>query len=368
MNSVDTKLRSLLQQLTLGSLVKPANLLEEREAFLHPRSQRREKSPVYRYKNSSIKWADFESILPLESIDAPEEVVEIYQEKQRELDITRRMFASVGSDKFTRFAMEIFGAPTAEDAQQAREVLRELSDVAPPEENCTAKEFAGLIEDRLKKLGIAMDIKLVPSMATEVWVDGVSRGIHLNQDALFAPQEVSRLLVHEVDVHAARIHNGSCLPWGIFSMGTAGYREAEEGLAVYFERQLGQLYPFQEKIYAGRCLAVYLSLSSGFAEVFEELLMYFDEETAYTIVERIKRGLVDTSRPGALTKEFHYFTGPERVRSYLNSRGNLQMLMGGKIAFKHARVIEKLVQKGLVDISKWVFPVGINGDRESIPA
>jgi len=42
--------------------------------------------------------------------------------------------------------------------------------------------------------------------------------------------------------------------------------------------------------------------------------------------------------------------------------------MGGKIAFKHARVVEKLVQKGLVDISKWVFPAGINGDRESIPA
>ncbi len=95
--------------------------------------------------------------------------------------------------------------------------------------------------------------------------------------------------------------------------------------------------------------------------------MYFDEDTAYIIVERIKRGLIDTSRPGALTKEFHYFTGPARVQSYLYSRGNLQMLMGGKIAFKHARVIEKLVQEGLVDISKWVFPVGINNDRESIP-
>jgi hypothetical protein len=43
------------------------------------------------------------------------------------------------------------------------------------------------------------------------------------------------------------------------------------------------------------------------------------------------------------------------------------MLMGGKIAFKHARVLEKLVQGGFVDISKWVLPVEINGDRESIP-
>jgi hypothetical protein len=336
MNAVDTELRRLLQQLTLGSIVKPINLLEEREAFLNPSHPSKRRSPVFKYKDFSSRWTDFEPVLPLESIDAPEEIVEIYQEKQRELDITKKMFAAAGSDKFTQFAVSIFG-------------------------------FAGLIKTRLSKLGIDMDIKLDPFMTTNIWVDGVSRGIYLNQSALFAEQEVRRLLVHEVDVHAVRIHNGSCLPWGIFSMGTAGYREAEEGLAVHFERQLGHFYPFQEKIYAGRCLAVYLSLSSGFKDVFEELMLYFDEKTAYSIVERIKRGLTDTSRPGALTKEFHYFTGPDRVQSYLLNRNNIQMLMGGKIAFKHAQVISKLVQKGIIDISKWVFPVEMNDDRESIP-
>lgn len=362
MNAVDTELRRLLQQLTLGSILKPINLLEEREAFLNPRRPSKRKSPVFRYKDFSSTWADFEPVLPLESIDAPEEIVEIYQEKQRELDITKKMFAAAGSDKFTQFAVSIFGAPTAEDARKAREVLRELSDVAPLERNFSSNKFAGLIKSRLSKLGIDMDIKLDPFMTTNIWVDGVSRGIYLNQSALFAEQEVRRLLVHEVDVHAVRIHNGSCLPWGIFSMGTAGYREAEEGLAVHFERQLKHLYPFQEKIYAGRCLAVYLSLSSGFKDVFEELMLYFDEKTAYSIVERIKRGLTDTSRPGALTKEFHYFTGPDRVQSYLLNRNNIQMLMGGKIAFKHAQVISKLVQEGIIDISKWVFPMEMNDD------
>ena len=368
MHAVDTKLRRLLQQLTLGSAVKPANLLEEREAFLHPRSPRRVKSPVFRYNNSPSQWADFKPALSLDSVDAPEEIVEIYREKQRELDLTKNMFAAVGGDGFTQFAIEIFGAPTAEDAQQARKVLRKLSDVCPPEQNCSAKEFAKLIETRLRELGISMDIRLVSSMATKVWVDSVSRAIHLNKNSLFAHQEVRRLLVHEIDAHAVRIYNGSCLPWGIFSMGTAGYREAEEGLAVHFERQSGHLYPFQEKIYAGRCLAVYLSLSSGFVEVFEELLMYFDEKTAYTIVERIKRGLTDTSRPGALTKEFHYFTGPAKVRSYLHEGGNLLMLLAGKIAFKHARIIAKLVGEGLVNTSKWVFPLEMNNDRKSAPA
>jgi len=89
MHKVDTKLRRLLQQLILGSAVKPANLLEEREAFLHPRSPRRIKSPVFRYNNSPSQWADFEPALSLDSVDAPEEVVEIYREKLRELDLTK---------------------------------------------------------------------------------------------------------------------------------------------------------------------------------------------------------------------------------------------------------------------------------------
>ena len=105
-------------------------------------------------------------------------------------------------------------------------------------------------------------------------------------------------------------------------MGTAGYREAEEGLAVYFEHQLGHLYPFQEKIYAGRCLAVHLSLFAGFADVFEELLVYFDQNTAYSIVERIKRGQSDTSRPGALTN------GHRHCRATVHAGIALALLVG----------------------------------------
>ena len=228
MNATDKKLKSLLQQLTLGQAVKPANLLEEKKAFLNSRFSIKKKSPAFKYKNAASRWTDFEPVFPLSSMDAPDEVVEIYREKQLELDRTKNMFVAVGSEKFTEFAIEIFGAPTAEDARQARRVLERLSNITPLERNFLAKDFARLLKTRLKKLGISMDIKLVSSMATKISVDSVSRVIHLNRNALFAPQEVKRLLVHEIDVHAVRIHNGSCFPWGIFSMGTAGYREAED--------------------------------------------------------------------------------------------------------------------------------------------
>lgn len=362
MNTVDIELRRLLQQLTLGSSVKPTNLLEERERFLKARYPFRRRSPMFTYKNDSAAWDNVKPSLPLASMNAPEGVVDIYREKEQELNITKKMFAAIGSDDFTRFSVEIFGAPTAEDARAAREVLKKLSHVAPPERDCAAKEFAAQLQQRIREFGITMDVRLDPSMTTKVWVDSASRGIHLNQSAFFGAQEIKRLLVHEVDVHAVRIHNGSCFPWGIFALGTAGYREAEEGLAVYCEGRRGHLYPFQEKIYAGRCLAVYLSLLSGFEDVFDVLLAYFDESTAYSIVERIKRGMADTSRPGALTKDFHYFTGPKRVRSYLAAGGDLHLLMGGKVAFSHTPIISELVQDAAVDVSKWVFPLRENDD------
>ena len=360
MNATDKKLRYFLQQLNLGQVVKPANLLEEKKAFLNSRLPSKRKSPAFKYKYASSKWKYFKPVLPLESMDAPDEVIEIYREKQFELERTKDMFAAVGTEKFTQAAIEIFGAPTSEDALKARRVLEKLSNVKPLERNISAKDFAKLLKIRLEKLGISMHIKLVSSMATKISVDSVSRLIHLNRNVLFAPQEIKRLLVHEIDVHAVRIHNGSCCPWGIFSMGTTGYREAEEGLAVYFERCSNHLYPFQEKIYAGRCLAVYLSLSAGFSEAFEELLLYFDEETAYTIMARVKRGLADTSRPGALTKEFHYFTGPNRVQSYLQAKGSLKTLMCGKIAFKHVKFMDRFVQNGFLNTSRWIFPMEMN--------
>ncbi|MDH3356347.1 MAG: flavohemoglobin expression-modulating QEGLA motif protein, partial [Desulfobacteraceae bacterium] len=156
MNATDKKLRHLLQQLTLGQAVKPANLLEERKAFLHPRFSHKKKSPAFKYKNAHSKWTDFKPILPLSSMDAPDEVVEIYREKQLELDRAKNMFAAIGSEKFTQFAIELFGAPTAEDARMARRVLEKFSNVIPPERNCSAEDFAKLLEARLEKLGISM--------------------------------------------------------------------------------------------------------------------------------------------------------------------------------------------------------------------
>ena len=109
-------------------------------------------------------------------------------------------------------------------------------------------------------------------------------------------------------------------------------------------------------MYAGRCFAVHVALDHGFGDVFDALLPYFDIETAYYLAERTKRGLGDTSHPGALTKEFHYFSGPAKVESHLEGGGGLDLLWSGKIGFEDLPLVEALVNGGHMERSSWTVP------------
>ena len=62
------------------------------------------------------------------------------------------------------------------------------------------------------------------------------------------------------------------------------------------------------------------------------------------------------SRPGALTKEFHYFTGPAKVESYLRNGGELAFLWAGKIGFEHLPIVADWIDQGWMDPSEWTFP------------
>ena len=73
----------------------------------------------------------------------------------------------------------------------------------------------------------------------------------------------------------------------------------------------------------------------------------FDYETAYIITRRVKRGLVDTSLPGSLTKDYVYFAGKYLVEDYLKSGGTLDdLLQYGKIGVGDVEIVKKIVAQG----------------------
>jgi len=140
-------------------------------------------------------------------------------------------------------------------------------------------------------------------------------------------------------------------PWEVFRHGLGGYEETEEGLAVYAEDITGmlKLNPFQLKIYAGRALAVDLALKNSFYETFCKLKKYFSPVIAYRLSERVKRGINKAIKKGALTKDFYYLSGWDKVKRYVEKdRGDLEILYTGKIGLEDTKIIRDLIQKGVI--------------------
>jgi len=356
LREIDQALRRELLRFDLSRVVTPTNREEARQAFLSPRRGCGRRDPVFEYDRNTLADRGDLPRLPLDGVNAPEGILELYGRKEEELAALAGLLESRGTETFPRWSVDLFGAPAAEQAALAEARLESLADISPPEKTRNARELADRLEARLARFSLDFAVELDPDMFTKIMVNAAAKRIRLKGGMLFSVEEIDRLVVHEVDVHALRILNGTKSGLGIFALGTAGYREAEEGTAVYFEQKTGHLYPWQEKMYAGRCLAVHLGLSTGFGDVFDALLPYFDVETAYYLAERTKRGLGDTSLPGALTKEFHYFTGPTKVESYVEGGGDLGLLWSGKIGFDDLPIVETLIAEGMMEPSSWTIP------------
>ena len=348
----DRRLRKAIESVDLATALRPTNVAEELRAF---RAGTR-RAPQLAYASNDATQAPISDVADRGRSDAPHEIVSLVQEKFLELGRLERLIAAVGTEDFTAASVAIYGRPSAQDVQDARGVLEQWRDVGRPEPVRDAAALAQALRERLGELAIDLLVIEDPILTTEVAVNAATRTIRIRPDLRCADIQIARLVVHEVDVHAVRIHNGAQTPWSVLELGSAGYLETEEGLAVHRERETGTLYPYQAKLYAARCLAVDVALSEGFSAVFEELRPYLDDEVALGLAFRVKRGLADTSRPGALTKESHYFSGPRRIQGFVADGGSLDTLYGAKIALEHVPQVEALVSRGLIDSSMWRRP------------
>ena len=113
----------------------------------------------------------------------------------------------------------------------------------------------------------------------------------------------------------------------------------------------------QMKLYAGRAIAAALAIEKSFYDIYEELTKYFPSDLAYRITERTKRGMVDTSKPGGITKGHHYISGLCKVKEYAKN-SDMNLLYVGKISIDDIEEVRVLVEKGLLKPSKYL-PQGI---------
>lgn len=153
-------------------------------------------------------------------------------------------------------------------------------------------------------------------------------------------KDLEGLIFHELGTHALRRANYEQQPWFRRKKknGFADYIKTEEGLAV-----LHALYPRKYPmayIAAINFIATIKAQSESFLEVWQFVNHYLnDDERAFNITFKKKRGLTDTSQPGGFTKDFVYFEGlVETVKFLVENDFPIKKLYFGKMA---AEDIEK---------------------------
>ena len=87
-------------------------------------------------------------------------------------------------------------------------------------------------------------------------------------------------------------------------------------------------------------------MEGSFSEVVAEVIKYgFSAERALRVALKSKRGITDTSLPGAFTKDFVYFKGHRMILEFLAAGGDLKDLYYGKLNLNDLELVKKV--KGL---------------------
>jgi hypothetical protein len=156
--------------------------------------------------------------------------------------------------------------------------------------------------------------------------------LRVNPLAAFCEQDLERLVVHEIDVHAVRAANGARQPLLCFQSGLPGALGTEEGLAMVAEEVAGHSMPggLQRQVEVVR--AIERARVLGFRALFEELADPLGPSLAWGICLRIKRGLRSPEAPGVYAKDSVYLTGRMKVRAWLDAGGDIADLYVGKVS------------------------------------
>lgn len=155
--------------------------------------------------------------------------------------------------------------------------------------------------------------------------------------------ELRGLKVHEIGTHIVQYENGSLQPRRMFKYGFPSMPFTVEGLALVNEQRVGAETDIKRKKRAGNIKAMLMAADCPFADIYNELLKVgFSEDAAFGIAYLSKRGFSDTSRNGANFGPNIYRKGLRKVKAYLDSGGDENILYAGRVSLESLEDIKKI--------------------------
>ncbi len=334
--------------------INPINSANEKDEFYKSQDNYQQYEPCFKYTKeidfSEQKKQINKAILMLKGTGLAEKIL---KKKAIQMLSEMELVENKNTKKFSNFSKKTYGKPSAKNIKLANEILSKPAG----EENyeLTAGELKSQLEERLFRASIDYPVILSEHMSAKASVHPADGRIKLNQNAKFGKGEAERLFVHEVETHIYRHLNGLIQPIKSLALGFGGeFLETEEGLAAFNETKANVSSPQQKRIYAGRLIAVDYALKHTFFETYEFLKTFFEDEEAYTITQRVKRGVMCAEK-GAFTKDHCYFSGLIKLEKYAEDEKPIIDLYYGKVSTREAKFVKKLSNiKEPAYLPKWL--------------
>ena len=341
------ELARIVSIVTDESFINPSNLAEEREKFFKDKTY----NPHFTYTEPDYNPDEYRKQLE-QYLQRPQsgdpDLSFLIQERARELMTWVDLIKERGNYTFSDISRELFGLPKPKLVTEARRILENLpEEEAQDPKTLTAPRASQRLLHIFKEEGMDdWNVELDPNLASRVQINPMKRLMRIKEQREFSERDIAKLTVHEIKTHAFRYLYGEKQEHPIFALGTKGYLETEEGLATLNEERNGYRTRRGDERIAGRVLAVHEAQRKPFADVFKELTKYVDEDLAFHLCVRVKRGLGDTSSPGGFTKDILYLKGWLAIKAL--PEDDLKYLYAGKVSHIHLPLLKRLVKEGKV--------------------
>ncbi len=339
LKQADKKISELAKSISLFSYSNPSNALKEKKKFLAYENY----EPVFEYKEIDFNPGD--KINELGRVDIPEgHPMSGLEEMARDYILLQiKALQARGTEEWTK--TELFGVPSEETIRLAEKILKESpQSIIPPKGNFNAEDFVREMKQVIEYYGWQGWRFILSKEYRKVNIEPATKEISFWEGDTFSKERLIMLKAHEILGHALITENAEQNSYRVLVDGhLPGRLVLEEGITKKHEEIVGYA---NLKKSAAHVIATVYALEHGFRKVFNELIKRgMNEEMAWEITLKSKRGLEDASKPGGFINAHIYLEGLIMINRHLKENKKMDDLYAAKIGLDQIELVDKRVIK-----------------------
>jgi hypothetical protein len=340
--ALDETLKNLIGHIWPMDYLLPTNMDEEKDTFFAALSEKQAYNPQFEYPSPP---EDVQNILEsLRGLAVPEgPFAFLYRSCIGRYKLYFQMIADRTALSFTQKAIELFGVPSASLIQEAHQWVKKIK----PVRHGDAYSGIRVVIERIRERLTAERIEgwSVGEGSSHIWLmdtHPLQKKILVPAGLLVNEHLIEKIIQRAVEVDTYRAKNAARQSLHVFRHGTMGWEEARAALTLELERRQGRLQLYFLRNAAGGLLASYYASTHSFYETFRYLRTLFTDDKAYSLTQKVKMGLHDTSEKGGLLAEHLSLQGMKKLQN--QSMQALHALYVGQVAIAHVEPLMSLLQ------------------------